>query len=416
MAKVPKLVVGQWILRDLYEVVPSTYSSLVSGNFAWVQYYALAGITKITGIAWYRSRTDGDKPQTLTIWNRDLPVRLWKTDNAPDDGTVGWQEVDLSASPIYAVGYFQRYGAGAYSADGGVFSAADQSVTRQDQAPAAIPLQYAQNHSNGGDIQPDSPGTGRIYGLDLRVELANLEPATISADVDASLASYLTAAGSNYTGNPLADIKTTVEDTYNETQDAGHGLAAIKADTQSLLDRLTVAWRDTVASNTEGIPGFLTAWDAFYTQFVTITAPAVADLVEAIGDFTGISVLGYLAALIRFANGIDAPPQLAEGPDWEMVDETDFTNNLLWPVEADLYRVTLSAFKPEGTSEAVGSETRHAYLGKWCPFNVQFSSEWHYFNTDSADLYLGGRMPGLGLILNRPGAGHVQAWRRTETS
>jgi hypothetical protein len=238
----------------------------------------------------------------------------------------------------------------------------------------------------------------------------NVAGATVIAEnVEAELARWLREDGDHYEESRLPFIAGQAAGANEAAQANTTAITALQTDTTTLLTRLSQAWADTIGSNTEGIPGFLTQWDAFYTQFVDITAPAVADLVEAIGTFTGISVFSYLAALIRFANGIDAPPQLAE-----LVDETDFVDNLLWPVEADVYRVTLSTFDPAGTAEPVGTETRHAYLGKWCPFNVQFSSEWHYFNTPSADLYSGGRMPGLGLILYRPGAGHVQAWRRTE--
>jgi len=407
-------MVGTWILRDLYEVVPTDYTAELTTPLAWMQTYRLIGRYKVTGVAWYRSETARAPPETLSIWEKFTQVRRWQADSVPDDGTVGWQEVDLSSNPLYLEADANRiYGVGAFSQTGGRFAAKEQLTGYVGQAPANVPLQSAQLTSNGGDVFPSSPATSRVYGLDWRIEPTQ-DAGAVTVDVDAQLASYLTSGGANYTGSPLADIKTTVENTFNDVEDASTGLAAIKADIQSLLDRLTEAWRDTVASNTNGIPGFLTAWDAFYTQFVDITAPAVADLVDAIGTFTGISVFSYLAALIRFANGIDAPPQLADTTDWELVDETDFVDNLLWPVEADVYRITLSAFDPAGTSEPVGTEIRHAYLGKWCPFNVQFSSEWHYFNTASADLYRGGRMSGLGLILYRPGAGHVQAWRRVE--
>jgi len=405
---------GTWILRDAYEWVATgqtnppdatSYANLITGG----------GRSAITGVAWYRNDTTHDPPVSLSIWDFNTSVRVWKTTDVPDDGTVGWQEVDLSASPIEFSGDVPKWFVGAYVATGGHLGlAGDGAPARGEEVGAKLDAAAGRRRVDTADAIPNTTYTNQTLGLDTRVAQAYSSPGVGSGDVDAALASYLTATGANYAGSPLADIKTTVETTFNDVEDASTGLSAIKADTQSLLDRLTVAWRDTVASNTEGIPGFLTQWDDFYTQFVNITAPAVADLVDAIGTFTGITVFSYLAALIRFANGIDAPPQLADTPDWELVDETDFTNNLLWPVEADVYRVTLSAFDPAGTSEPVGTETRHAYLGKWCPFNVQFSSEWHYFNTASADLALGGRMPGLGLILYRPGAGHVQAWRRVE--
>lgn len=405
---------GQWILRDLYEIVPNVYTVEASQNWALVQYFALAPWAKITGIAWYRASTNWDAPRSLSIWYRDLPVRLWKTTDVPDNGAVGWQEVDLTDTPLLGGGYFSRIGAGGWLDVGGHFAAwGDHNTTLSSEAVASIPLQYALQRLNAGDVQPDSPGTARIYGYDLRVEptyAGQFAAGGSSSDV----AAWLSADGANYAGSPLADVKTVVENIYNETQDEAHGLAKISGDLETLKTRLSQAWADLVAGNLEGIPAFLVAWSDFHAQFVEETAPGVANLLEWLGEFTDITVFDYLAKLVRFANGIDAPPQLADSPDWELVDETDFVNSLLWPVEADVYRVVLSAFDPAGTGEAVGTQTRHGYLLKWAPANVEFIGEWHYANTVHADLSLGRRMPGLALIMNRPGAGHVQAWRRAE--
>lgn len=292
-------------------------------------------------------------------------------------------------------------------------SAPDLPLYKEGQVNGQIPAGRRINSLTYND--PGASATLPVFALDVGYRLNTLaEAPDINLDVEGELARWLREDGDHYDEGVLKLAYGQAAGANEKAEANGTAIATLQTDLTTLGTRLSQAWADTIGSNTEGIPGFLTAWDDFYTQFVDITAPAVADLVEAIGDFTGITVLGYLAKLIRFANGIDAPPQLAAGSNWELVDETDFVDNLLWPVEADLYRVTLSAFDPAGTSEPVGTETRHAYLGKWCPFNVQFSSEWHYFNTENADLYLGGRMPGLGLILYRPGAGHVQAWRRVE--
>lgn len=381
----------------------TTYQNLWNFNMPW----------QITEVGWYRSNTSHDPPLRLIVgMNGRGPMRV--TDSPTDDGTVGWQWTSID--PVSGVPPNQPT-LSAHFASGGTIgrwtSAPDLPLYKEGQSNGQIPTGRFASGLTYND--PGASATLPVYAIDVGYKLVTTAAAPeLAPDVEAELARWLREDGDHYDEGVLKLAYGQAAGANEKAEANGTAIAAVKADTQSLLDRLTEAWRDTVASNTEGIPGFLLAWDAFYTQFVDITAPAIADLVEAVGEFTGISVLVYLANLIRWANGINQPPQLAEGPDWELLDETDFTDNLLWPVEADVYRVTLSAFDPAGTSEPVGTETRHAYLGKWCPFNVQFSSEWHYFNTASADLYSGGRMPGLGLILYRPGAGHVQAWRRTE--
>ena len=380
-----------------------TYQNLWNFNMPW----------QITEVGWYRNNTSHDPPLRMIVgMNGRGPMRVINTLN--DNGAVGWQWTTID--PVAGVPPNQPT-VSAHLSSGGTMgkwtSAPDLPLYKEGQVNGQIPTGRRTNSLTYND--PGTSATLPVFALDVGYRLNTLaEAPDINLDVEGELARWLREDGDHYDEGVLKLAYGQAAGANEKAEANGTAIAAVKTDTETLLARLTEAWRDTVAANTEGIPGFLTAWDAFYTQFVDITAPAVADLVEAIGEYTGISVFGFLAKLIRFANGIDAPPQLAEGSDWELVDETDFANNLLWPVEADLYRVTLSSFDPAGTSEPVGTETRHAYLGKWCPFNVQFSSEWHFFNTANADLYLGGRMPGLGLILNRPGAGHVQAWRRVE--
>ena len=373
-----------------------------------------SAVGPVVALGWYRSEAGPPGPTNLSLWHQSQQSRIVSIDSPNDDGSVGWQWTDcIPTKPLNSASLV----VGCHGPNG--FKIAERSGTPAVKAEMGFDTTgslLSWRKTGSDDKLSGGSSLTPIYALDLKysTEEALSAGGITAGDVDAKLASYLTAAGANYSGSPLADIHTVTEDTYNQTVDNNTAITALQTDTTTLLTRLSQAWADTIGSNTEGIPGFLTAWDAFYTQFVDITAPAVADLVDAIGTYTGITVFSYLAALIRFANGIDAPPQLAEGPNWQLFDEADFVDNLLWPVEADVYRVTLSAFDPAGTSEPVGTETRHAYLIKWCPFNVQFSSEWHYANTASADLYLGGRMPGLGLILYHGGSGHVQAWRRTE--
>jgi len=407
-------MVGRWVLRDAYEFTPSTVFE-TSTERSWGQIFRLGGTSRIDGVAWYRGDTGTPGPSSLSVWDAVSGARVWKTDSPPDDGTIGWQEVDLSDAPLDWLALNSQPMVQAYGGTGTSQSYGPQSAEFHGEVPANVNLQAFRSNNSIGDQLPTTPFTGQAAGLDARIAIIPLTGANVvAANVEAELARWLREDGDHYDEGVLKLAYGQAAGANEKAEANGTAITALQTDVTTLLARLSQAWADTIGSNTEGIPGFITQWDAFYTQFVDITAPAVADLVDAIGTFTGITVFSYLAALIRFANGIDAPPQLADTPDWELVDETDFVDNLLWPVEADVYRVTLSAFDPEGTSEPVGTETRHAYLAKWCPFNVQFSSEWHYFNTSSADLYRGGRMPGLGLILQHGGTGHVQAWRRVE--
>lgn len=283
------------------------------------------------------------------------------------------------------------------------------NITKPDSATSFLVSTTAPNpNASSTTIQ-------RYDGLDVEFE-AHVVPGSgyTLTEISDELARWLTTGGDKYPESDLPAIKGQAEGANTNAENAWTTAQQVQTDLGDFRDE----WPGTLATALQGglttIGDWLSTESDWYKKLVHDTAPGAASLVDKVGDFTGITVFNYLADLIRWANGVNQQPQLADTTDWELLDETDFTDNLLWPVEADVYRVTLSSFDPAGTSEPVGTETRHAYLGKWCPFNVQFSSEWHYFNTESADLYLGGRMPGLGLILYRPGAGHVQAWRRTE--
>ena len=405
---------AQWIMRDGYSIVPSeNFDNSVAQTQG--QLFDTPGGGLVTGIAWYRSLTGGDPPDALTIWDAVRRVCLFRTNDVPDSGSVGWQELDLSDAPVRLGNYSYQTMVSCHTPAHAVVGRKEVgNAYSQGAVGGNIPNQGAGFLNNAGDFYPSGLITDRVVGVDVRVETQVATTGSTTEDLDATLASYLTTAGANYAGSPLADIHTVTEDTYNNTNDLLTAVVAQQSDLDVLLSRLTedVAAKLTVFLNDYGIDarGF---FDQITAQVQDVT-DTQADIIIWFGEYTGIPVFAFLGNLLKFLNGTFSRPQLAEGPDWELLDETDFVDNLLWPVEADVYRVTISAFDPAGTSEPVGTETRHAYLGKWCPFNVQFSSEWHYFNTTSADLSLGGRMPGLGLILYRPGTGHVQAWRRTE--
>lgn len=358
----------------------------------------------VTAIRYWRDGTTRSAPDQCAVFNDTLGSIVAGPLTPTDDGTVGWQVTQLP-EPVAFSANNQLRAAFHWNSGGG-----HGYRTTSGSAPKGPPgIALTANFSfSVADSSIHYSGSGgsllNVFALDLYVEWGPggdaSYPGLSQTDLDAAFERWLTTTGSRYDGNAI-QLQREVVDANN-------------AGINGLLDRVPEAFATEWATVRDTIGAWLTTEADWYRKLVHDTAPGAASLLDKVGDYTGITVFAYLADLIRWANGINAPPQLADTTDWQLVDETDFTDNLLWPVEADVYRVTLSSFDPAGTSEPVGTETRHAYLGKWCPFNVQFSSEWHYFNTASADLSVGGRMPGLGLILYRPGAGHVQAWRRTE--
>lgn len=360
--------------------------------------------SQITALRFWRDDAGSATPDTIGVFRVSDQVMVGSQSPVLDDFNAGWQVTPLDV-PIdiqdgvdyFAAAHWPNGGGHGVSPNGGTLS--------------ALPSGYILTTDNRREITsssfvyPTNSIPDYIFAVDMFVEFGPPpHPAYAglnAGDIYNELYKWLSASGSEYPGSPLDLI-----------QQASSGNSG-KLDT--LLGRLTASLAAKLDAGMDTIGSWLSTEADWYTTLVGQTAPKVADLVDWFGTYTGTPVFTYLADLIRWANGVYDRPQLADTTDWELLDETDFTDNLLWPVEADVYRVTLTSFDPAGTSEPVGTETRHGYLGKWCPFNVQFSSEWHYFNTESADLSLNGRMPGLGLILYRPGTGHVQAWRRAET-
>lgn len=373
----------------------------------------------ITGLRYYRPSTSDTPPSQLELYrfeNHANPRVLLETVAlVVPPGATGWIEatltfpVDASPGETY---FATATSSSAWSIAGGPSSGFGslpwtlaQGLT--DYFPCASvrwitvlgATQFRQN----------------VYGLDLVYDAVPFGDFTV-AELTDEFARWLTAGGDKYPESDLPAIKgqaegansnaqnawLTAQDNQTKLADPDTGLAAIK---NTLGDWIAGQWQ-----------AFQDGWDITRGEWGPIIQHT-SDFLNGAADYANFAPLTAFAKVYDLWARLWEPGTPTDDPArWTLVDEADFTNNLLWPVAADLYRVTLSSFDPAGTSEPVGTETRHAYLGKWCPFDVQFSSEWHYFNTSSADLYLGGRMPGLGLVLYRPGTGHVQAWQRVEST
>jgi hypothetical protein len=371
-------------------------------------------------LGWYRADADPDKPNSLGLWSNNFQGAYVITSTVSDNGSVGWQWTTLS-SPIqifagqtYIVSEHVPNGV-TLSFTGGSPALPAETTSLKSELPNAVGI------TNVNHVYPiNSLGSTNLYWIDVEFETLSpdtVDPNTAGAILDQKLAAWFSTNDNTHTAELPYQTYLRAGDAETAAE-AAQNAHATAQQVQTDLGQFRDEWPGTLATSLQAglntIAGWLNTEADWYRKLVHDTADPAAAFLDRLGTYTGVGLFDLLAELIRWSNGVYDRPQLADTDDWELLDETDFTDNLLWPVEADVYRVTLSAFDPAGTSETVGTETRHGYLGKWCPFNVQFSSEWHYFNTASADLYVGGRMPGLGLILYRPGAGHVQAWRRKE--
>ena len=371
----------------------------------------------ITALRLLRPNTTMETPTRIALWS----VTSWGSATlvesiglAPLGTNTGWFEFSLATPVDVTIG--DTY----IASIGWNFSHHKAFTNTTLPQPWTIyqrftDLAYASVAVNTGSMSLTgySGNTFNVIPVDVVFEPVPYGDFTL-AELTEELERWLTAGGDRYPDSIFPERATVQNNTFNLATET---LAQSQANHNDLQTANTGI---TGVQNT--LSGWLSGqWTAFLDGWNLTKAdwgPAiqhVSDFLNGAADYAGYPPLTVFAKIYDLWARLWTPdvPSL-EGGSWELADETDFVDNLLWPVEADVYRVTLSAFDPAGTSEPVGTETRHAYLGKWCPFNVQFSSEWHYFNTASADLSLGGRMPGLGLILYRPGAGHVQAWRRTE--
>lgn len=416
MAKVSKLVARTWALQEGYEFTPDTDFEETS-EVSWSQRFRIGGTVRVSGVAWYRGSTGTPGPSRLSIWQPDAGVRLWETFDPPDDGTVGWQQLDLTDTPIDVLNVLSRVEVSAYGGSGTHRTYGSQSTALKGVVPVNVELQAGFRNLSIGDQEPTSVHTGTIQGLDLRAEnIPFVQGPQVATNVEAELARWLREDGDHYDESAVKSILGQAAGANETVQSTEYGNATIHQDTQDILTR----WSDTLATklnNTadainDNLAVYTTALATSITDGMARLAELWNDVLACFGSTPG-ALLCIWDAYLRF---LRFKPQLAEGPDWELVDETDFVNSIIWPVEADVYRVNLTAFNPKSTSQPVGSDTRHAYLATWATYNGEFASGWHYFSTANADLETGNRMPGLGLLLTNGGTGHIQAWRRTEAS
>lgn len=353
-----------------------------------------------TALRFWRDGPGRSNPTAIALYDATLPDALAVVSPPNDDGSTGWQVTPLPTAVVLTVGH--RYFCAVHWGTGGGHGVFANPPPPGDPPGATHFAPYSMTVAGTSLARPISSGTTICAGLDFFVEWgpSDYPPYGGSSfgDLDATLARWLRSDGDRYPGSAL------------EAQAVS--LGTISDGTAELLNRLSAeagAMLNTLAYDLLFAGLDFYAWQE--QNKVTIV-DKLADLAESVGEFTGVSALEYLGKAARWFNGLDQAPYRDPATYYDPVDSTAFTDNLAWSVQADLYTVDVDTFDPAGTSEAFGSLVRYGYFGKWSILDVDHAAEWHYFNTPKARLESTGHtMPGLALILYRPGHGTVTAWK-----
>jgi len=358
-----------------------------------------------TALRWWRDGVGRGTPTVIGLWRVSDQLELGRVSPVVDDFNVGWQ-VSTLEHPIQLVGATDYLVAAFFPTDGGLGSSnSGEALPGGNPVDIQITSQLRHFHDGPPYQFPSSTISNYRQALDAFIEFSSEVPdpnaPTTVTDLTDALSSWLTPLGEHFAGSAL-------DQTLQQTQ-ANHN------DLSTLLGRLTSALTAKLDTGMDTVASWLSTESEWYQQLVHATAPGAASLVDKIGNFTGVTVFNYLADLIRWANGLNAQQYRDPTTYYDPLDSTSFTTNLEWPVQADLYTVDLDSFDPAGTSEPFGTQLRYGYLAKWSILDVNLTAEWHYFNTPHARLEtLGHTMPGLAIILYRPGSGTVTAWKLKE--
>lgn len=391
---------GDWVLANQPDTYWQTHDAPNQTNGGpTFRVYVNSGVS---ALRWWRDGPFRGTPTVIGLWRVTDQALIASVSPVVDNFTTGWQVSPLDPVPVIQPG-LDYLVAAFFPSDGGLGTSGPFGPTYNTPPTGIVITSDARRYHDGAPYQfPNNSIVNYRQSLDAYIEFGDPPYPTYgqpsNADLQAALYSWLHPLGENFLGSG-------VDQTLQQAQTNSNKL-------DTLLGRVTQAFVDSlnlfIPNATAQQQAILDAINAQGNEF----RDNFADVLDRIGDFTGVSVLGYAAEILRFVNGLNSKPYRDPVIYYDQVDQISFTDSLEWPVQADLYTVDLTAFDPAGTSEPFGTQTRYGYLAKWSVLDVDYAAEWHYFNTQHARLEVPhGTMPGLALILYRPGAGTVTAWK-----
>lgn len=368
-----------------------------------------------TKMRWYRTDTNAARAiNSMQLWHVPSGTKLAEANPAPDNGLAGWQEYVFPQSVQ-------------------LFPNVNYSVAMHMPGSATTP--------NMSFTFPGSPGPGLVFVADQghayrqtntpAVPTAFFSGQLIAVDVY-FVEGDLPEPGQGVT---LSDMEALFDSYFRADNDNGHQTAipwltwgqASGANSNAQNAWLSAQAAQTAAEgNTSAIANVSTAVEGIGGNVATLLNRLSADLAQKLNEMSdglagllndAASVLGggweaFVSQFTRASggSGFGLPDSLA---GWTLVDETDFTEEIAWPVAADRYVVTFTETPPRTPGTPVAGVDWHPRLAWWCELNTGLATERHYLDFAGAILQSPtGRMFGLLLNGGKNTAGHIQAWTK----
>lgn len=368
-----------------------------------------------TKIRWYRTDANAARAvNSIHLWHVPSGTKLAEGNPAPDNGLAGWQEyvlpqsVQLFPNVNYCVAVHMpgtsttpnmAFTFPGSPGPGLVFVADEGHAYRQTNTPA-VPTAFFAAQLIATDVyfvEGDIPEPGQGVTLS---DMEALFDSYFRADNDnghQTAVPYLTwgqASGANSNAQnawlSAQGAQTAAEGNASAITNVSTQVESVGGNVSILLNRLSADLAQKLNDVSDGLAGLLNdaasvlggGWNTFVNQMTRATG----------------------------GSGFGGPDPLQ---GWTQVDEIEFTNELAWPVAADLYRVSLDNVGSKPEADPVAGVHVAYRLGWWSPLDGGFFRERRYLDGPNADLVsTNGRMPGLVLFLNNGGHGFVAAWTK----
>ncbi len=229
------------------------------------------------------------------------------------------------------------------------------------------------------------------------------------SDLNDALASYLNSGGANFSGTALSTIQSIVSN-------SNYGNAGLLSFMQGIYGQGTLQAGISIKDLTALI------------ELVSAAVELVQKLLGgppgrepgAIIDANGKPAIDYLIEIATTVtdsrNYLETMRGIVDYPGgvgWQLVDETDFQDDLAWTVPADLYVVSISTVPASVPDVEVAGVHWLPRLGWWAELNNQHAGERRFLDRQLSLLHDGRRrLAGLWLHCRTGTQGHVQAWQR----
>jgi hypothetical protein len=364
---------------------------------------------QVTNLLWYRPSGGLGGPAKLTLYDDDTPAIITSV-TAPDNGSVGWQSVLISAETLISGTHYQVVGNWPASSS--------WRFSTAGVAPDS-PLTW----DGGRFAGPSSPETTRPtsvsvneFGLDVLVSPpgggGGGTPAT-ETDLANAMTDWLdTSAGTQANSAPLQDHATlaTVRSVVGSTSGQ---LDATKSVADAIHDLLTAtnknlgtlwdlaghladleiaAWQGFFHAGAQRLTGPDSAGgSAFYTADGNLVSQLVAETWQRVRVLRGD--IGF---------GTDG---------WTMSATADFTDAIAFAEPADAYVLAITSYEDTQPATESPAGLWLPRLGWWCVLTGSLASQRQFVDFEQMLLAdQGRRMSGCAIQL-RPGTlATVQAW------